>query len=263
MNAYSHSQVSLKEIALSCARKIENAQEGIEYFEFPFKHIIIDNFFPEDLAEVCLSNFPDLDQPVWEHANDKDIEIKYRTIWESEFDIPEGIVDATRILNSSPILRAISSKVSIPKLVPDAYYTGGGLNVTMPGGLLDVHVDGNYHDATGLNRRMNALVYFNKNWEPSWGGEFGAYDEKGEACVKKIAPLFNRLIVFDSHDYSFHGLPDPINFPSGESRKSLLLYYYTLDPRPDSQIVVKEPHSALWVKRNLHDKRGNKTRDFT
>ena len=42
--------------------------------------------------------------------------------------------------------------LNIDKLIPDPYFTGGGLNATISGGLLDVHVDGNYHDATGLNR---------------------------------------------------------------------------------------------------------------
>lgn len=109
---------------------------------------------------------------------------------------------------------------------------------------------------------MNALVYLNKGWQPEWGEEFGAYDNKGEVCLKKIAPLFNRLVIFDSHDYSYHGLPDPIAFPAGTSRKSIILYYYTVQPRPEHQIAIKDPHSALWVKRNLMDKRGNKTRDF-
>lgn len=263
MTSFFHSQTALKEIALSCAKKITDARNGIEYFDEPFKHIVIDNFFSEGLADLCLSKFPELTDPSWEHANDKDIEVKFRSTWKSEFDIPDGIVDAVRILNSSIILRAMGDRLAIPKLVPDAYFTGGGLNVTMPGGLLDVHVDGNYHDATGLNRRLNALVYLNRGWQPEWGGEFGAYDSTGEVCLKKIAPLFNRLVIFDSHDFSFHGLPDPIAFPTGTSRKSILLYYYTLESRPESQIAVKAPHSALWIKRNLFDKRGNKTRDFT
>ena len=248
--------------AQQCTKKISAAQLGLEYFTTPYKHLVIDSFFSESLAKECLNHFPDIGDSSWEHANDSDIEIKYRTTWQSEFDIPEGIIDAVRILNSAHFLRAMSERFDIPKVISDAYFTGGGLNITRTGGLLDVHVDGNYHDATGLNRRLNALLYLNPNWKPGWGGEFGIYDETGENCIKEVAPLFNRLVIFDSHDKSFHGLPAPLNFPEGELRRSILLYYYTKDPRPNSQISINEPHSALWKKRNFLDKRGSKTREF-
>lgn len=258
----SFSQAALKTMAQSCADKIKNAREGVEYFKEPYKYVVIDNFLSPELAELCLKNFPMPDDPTWEKMNDTDIEVKARTTWKSEFDIPENIVDAVRILNSSLILNAMAERFEIPKIVPDPYFTGGGLNATYRGGLLDVHVDGNYHDASGLNRRLNALVYLNKEWEPSWGGEFGIYDNKGEVCLKKVAPIFNRLVIFDSHDFSFHGLPEAFQCPEDYSRKSIILYYYTKAPRPSEHIAVEQPHSALWKKRDLNDKRGNKTRDY-
>ena len=261
-NDFYLSQNELKNMAYLCSKKIIEVRSGVDFFKEPFQHFVIDNFFPNQLAEACLENFPELGDPIWQHSNDEDVEIKMRTNWQSEFDMPSGISEAVRILNSAPLLRAISDKLSIPKLLPDSYFTGGGLNATVRGGLLDVHVDGNYHDATGLNRRVNAIVYLNKNWEKDWGGEFGLYDENGDKCLKEIAPLFNRLVVFDTHDLSFHGLPNPLNFPENDSRKSIILYYYTKEARPTSQIVVNEPHSALWKKRGLMDKQGNKTRDF-
>jgi len=61
-------------------------------------------------------------------------------------------------MNSSYFLQAMGERFGIPKVLPDPNFTGGGLNATKPGGLLDVHVDGNYHDAAGLNRRLNALI---------------------------------------------------------------------------------------------------------
>jgi hypothetical protein len=94
------------------------------------------------------------------------------------------------------------------------------------------------------------------------GGDFGLYNNTGDELIKKISPIFNRLMIFDTNDYSFHGLPDPLNFPENESRKSIILYYYTKDSRPSSQIAVEQPHSALWKKRGIVDKKGNKTRDF-
>lgn len=259
---FKNSQATLKVMAENCGDKILGAVGGINYFEAPFKHLVSDNFFVIDFATSLLAAFPPTEDSSWEHANDADIEIKYRTTWKSEFDIPDGLVDEIRILNSAKILQALSEKFSIPKLVPYPYFTGGGLNIMKTGGLLDVHVDGNYHDATGLNQRMNAILYLNPNWQKGWGGEFGFYDENEEKCLKKVEPIFNRLVVFDSHDKSFHGLPNLLKSPEGEDRKSIILYYYTKETRPSSQISISEPHSALWRKRRLLDKRGNKTRNF-
>ena len=260
MSAFTQSD--LKVMAHSCADKVLRANQGEQYFDEPYRHIILDDFLEKRLADLCLANFPPLEDGSWEFANDKDVEIKYRSTWGSEFDIPEGIVDAVRILNSSLFLTAMAQRIGIEKIVPDPYFSGGGLNVTTRGGLLDVHVDGNYHDATGLNRRLNAILYLNPDWQPSWGGGFGVYDNTGQVCLRQVAPLFNRLVIFDSHDFSFHGLPDPVAFPEGATRKSIILYYYTKAPRPPEHVRIEEPHSALWKKRGLNDKRGQRTRTF-
>ncbi len=257
-----YSQNELREMTAACTAKVKAVKGTKNYFAEPYQYFFIDDFFDSELAQACLDNFPAVDDSSWHKANDADIEIKQRSTWTSEFDIPEGIVAAVRILNSAPFLNAMTDVFGIAKIIPDPYFTGGGLNATRRGGLLDVHVDGNYHDATGLNRRINALVYFNPEWQPEWGGEFGIYDNKGETCVKKLAPLFNRLVVFDSHDFSYHGLPDPLNFPEDTVRKSIILYYYTRDARPQHLIAVDEPHSALWKKRDFTDKKGSKTRAY-
>ena len=255
-------QEDLKNLAtLSVAKVIS---EDSNFSELPFKHLYCDNFFSTEFANALLDSFPKLDNSdLWDSSNDPEIEVKMRSKWQSEFDIPDTIIDAIRVLNSSLFLKSVSEKFDIPKLMPDPYFTGGGLNVTVSGGLLDVHVDGNYHDASGLNRRINAILYLNPGWQEGWGGEFGLYDETGDNLIKKIAPIHNRLVIFDTNDKSFHGLPDPLNFPEGHARRSIILYYYTKDERPTNQVTVKQPHSALWKKKGVLDKRGNKTRDFS
>ena len=255
-------QKELKDLANKLSSKILQTVENSSFFDFPFKHCVVDNLFEENIALELLKSFPELNNKIWEKTSDKDIEVKYRTNFQSEFDVPDGLVNVFRIFNSSIFLKAISKLFDIPKLLPDPYYTGGGLNITEQGGLLDVHVDGNYHDASGLNRRVNVILYLNPGWEKGWGGEFGLYNENGTKLIKKIDPVFNRLVIFDTHDKSFHGLPDPLNFPKGKNRKSIILYYYTKKERPSGVNIYKEPHSALWVKKNITDKKGNKTRDF-
>lgn len=254
-------QVTLKQITESSRKKIINKERN-NFSKNPFPHLFIDDFFENQFANELLEAFPALDSQSWERTNDPEIEVKMRSKWTSEFDIPEKIIDAIRIMNSAPFLKALATALEIPKLIPDPYYTGGGLNVTVSGGLLDVHVDGNYHDATGLHRRVNAILYLNPGWQEGWGGEFGLYDNKGEQLIEKIAPLHNRFMAFDTNDFSFHGLPDPLNFPEGHARRSIILYYYTKEPRPYSKIAVDQPHSALWKKKGWTDKIGNKTRDF-
>lgn len=245
----------MNDIAEGCANRILKAKR----FTKPFKYVVIDNFLPKYLVDTCYINFPSKEEKIWEKSNDK-VEKKLRSNYKSEFDFPYGLKDAVGILNSSHILNAMSEALGIPKLIPDPYFTGGGLNMSFKGGMLDVHVDGNYHDATGLNRRVNAILFLNPDWNESWGGEFGIYEDEGKTLVKKIYPIMNRLVIFDTNDNSFHGTPDPITCPRGEDRKSLILYYYTVAEREN--VRWDKPHSALWRKNNLTDKKGKTEREY-
>lgn len=245
---------TLKYTATTCANKIYLAKVN----QKPFKYLVVDDFLPPDLAVKCLLNFPDPKEKIWDKQND-DVEKKLRSTYECEFDFPDGLQDVVRILNSSIILESMGDALGIPKLVPDPYFTGGGLNTTLRGGYLDVHVDGNYHDATGLNRRVNTILFLNPMWEESWGGEFGVY--KGDKLVDKVYPYMNRLVIFDTHDKSFHGTPDPIQCPKSESRKSLILYYYTVAEREN--VKWKKPHRALWRKHNNTDKSYKTEREYS
>jgi len=62
----------------------------------------------------------------------------------------------------------------IDALVPDPHFEGGGLHQIEPGGHLKVHADFNRHPRTGLARRLNALIYLNRDWKPEYGGALGS-----------------------------------------------------------------------------------------
>lgn len=246
-------QKSLKDIALGCAEKINKTDF---FYHEPTKHLIVENFLPTSLLGEIINNFPSTEEGEWDFQNDRDIEVKFRSKWTSEFDIPDKISDVIRILNSSLVLSEISNRFAIQKLIPDPYFSGGGLNTILPGGLLDVHVDGNYHEKMALHRRINAILFLNPGWQNEWGGDFCFYDNNAINCVKKVAPLNNRLFIFDTHDKSFHGHPEPLNCPLGTSRKSLILYYYTSAERDSQNILHSGPHSSLWRNRSFFDKKG-------
>jgi hypothetical protein len=52
-------------------------------------------------------------------------------------------------------------------------------------------------------------------------------------CVAKVPPLLNHALIFETNEISYHGFPEPLRCPEGESRKSIALYYYTVDPDPN------------------------------
>jgi hypothetical protein len=225
----------------------------------PFSHLVLDSALPpEAIAEMhqAVCHRP---SGAWEKSNDA-VEVKWRSNWQSEYDIPEPAREVVRFFNSGLFLRELSRVTGIPKLIADPYYSGGGFNLSRRGGFLDVHVDGNWHDAMAVHRRLNLILYLNQGWQQEWGGALGFYDETGEKLVKSIDPVGNRLVIFETHDKSFHGHPELIDCPEHENRTSIILYYYTSAPRPAEQVTVDQPHSALWKKTGWLDKRGRRTR---
>lgn len=197
----------------------------------PFPHLCLDDVIEAGAVDQIHAMFTRLPDDTWDKSNDIGIEVKWRSNWRSEYDIPEPAREIVRFFNSGIFLRQLARLTGIPNLIPDPYYTGGGFNLIKRGGYLDVHCDGNWHDAMAVHRRLNLLLYLNRGWDPAWGGAFGLYDETGQTLLRDYAPLGNRLLIFETHDRSFHGHPEPLQCPDEQYRSSIILYYYTSAPR--------------------------------
>ena len=197
----------------------------------PFPHIHLDNFLPPDVAEAVLAEFPKPGAIDWHNYN-RQTEIKLVCTDEKQFG------PVTRNLfyqfHSLPFLRFLEKITGIPDLIPDPALRGGGLHQIRRGGLLNLHADFNKHDSTFLDRRINILLYLNKDWEEAYGGHLEMWDKDTKFCGDKVLPVFNRLAIFSTTSESFHGHPDPLNCPQDMTRKSLALYYYT-NGRPRSE----------------------------
>jgi Rps23 Pro-64 3,4-dihydroxylase Tpa1-like proline 4-hydroxylase len=215
----------------------------------PFPHVVADNLFDPRLIDLILRQYPGRDAAIWQHYDQRDIQVKVRTNWKSDADIPSDVREVVHALNCGRFLLALSRLTGISHLISDPYLTGGGLSSVYRGGILDLHCDGNWHDAMAVHRRLNAILYLNPGWEESWGGQLEFWDRGLERCMKKIAPLSNRLVIFLTNDFTFHGHPQPLQCPEEESRKSLILYYYTSQPRDPEEVAVDDPHRALWRNR--------------
>ena len=214
----------------------------------PFPHIIFDDFFDPELLLNCANKFPDLAITSSARYNNQ-AEIKLASKRGDEQQ-PESIKQLLRYLNSHEFLDFLQELTSIKEpLLPDPHFYGGGLHEIKAGGLLKVHADFCRHPETGLDRRLNILIYLNQNWEASYGGELQLWDKEMKECRQKILPIFNRLVIFNTNDFTYHGHPDPLQCPENKSRKSLALYYFS-NGRPSSELRPSDINqSTLFVKR--------------
>lgn len=212
----------------------------------PFPSIYFDNFFNEDVLNKVVEEFPDLSKQKDIHNYDTHNEKKLASKGESSFG--EMTRSLSHYMNSQPILEFLQELTGIKEtLMPDPYFIGGGYHELKPGGLLKIHADFNKHKMAMIDRRINLLVYLNKDWEESYGGHFELWDKDMTKAHVKILPIFNRVAIFSTTDFSYHGNPDPVSCPEGRSRRSLAFYYYS-NGRPASE-VSDDDHTTLFVGR--------------
>jgi Rps23 Pro-64 3,4-dihydroxylase Tpa1-like proline 4-hydroxylase len=208
----------------------------------PFPHITIDGLFDDGDLDTTLAAFPARQEMQWMEF-DSPLEKKLG-FYHERSRLSKSVRDFLNDMNSFEMLVWLEALTGIDGLIPDPYFGGGGLHQIEPGGFLKVHADFNVHPKLKLDRRLNMLIYLNKGWQDEWGGHLELWDADGKACRERIAPLFNRTVVFSTTDTSFHGHPHPLACPEGVTRKSVSLYYYTCG-RPEPERSA--PHDTRFI----------------
>lgn len=228
MEILNQSFSNLEEVLEKYSSQYQNAH--------PFPSIYIDDFINPELLDKVLSEFPDLSKKevFYDNPNEK----KHATKGDKDFGPNTKIL--VNYLNSEPFLDFLQKLTGIKeKLVADPYYEGGGFHEIKAGGFLKIHVDFHKHRELKLDRRLNLLIYLNKDWEESYGGHFELWEKDMSRPATRILPIFNRMAMFSTTGSSWHGHPDPVTCPPDRSRRSLALYYYS-DGRPESELKRSE-----------------------
>ena len=209
----------------------------------PFPHIVLDNFFDEQFLSGALAEFPDLSLSSSSVSFNSSSQVKFAS-HRGDSQQPDSIKHLLRYLNSHSFLDFLASLTSIEEsLIPDPHFNGGGLHEIKTGGFLKVHTDFHKHPSTGLDRRLNLLIYLNKDWKESYGGHLELWNRDMNQCEKKILPLFNRMVIFNTNDFTYHGHPDPLCSPKEISRRSLALYYFS-NGRPSYELKTRRIHQS-------------------
>lgn len=233
---FSHNEM----LPVSTLMKLAESEAENYKVASPFAHGVYDNLFSPELLDKVIEEFEE-GEKTW-----REFESKYEKKLQMNRDINLRPVTRQLIhnLNSEPFLEFLEKLTGIQGLIPDPYLAGGGLHKIPPGGKLGVHVDFNGHSKMNVFRRLNVLIYLNKDWKEEWGGHFELWDHKKKGCVKKVLPLFNRMAIFTTTSTSFHGHPEPLQCPEDRNRISLALYYYTANDRGDQS---SKSHSTQFL----------------
>jgi Rps23 Pro-64 3,4-dihydroxylase Tpa1-like proline 4-hydroxylase len=212
----------------------------------PYPHIYFDNFLPLDVAEAALRDFPEPKEVDWRSY--KDVNQHKKMAFDAVEKLPASIRDVLYFLNTRPMLKFLETLTGIQSVLPDPNYVGGGLHQIRPGGLLEVHADFSYHNGLRLDRRINVLIYLNKDWKEEYGGHFELWDREVKRAEKKILPIFNRCAIFSTTSVSFHGHPEPLMCPPDRNRKSIATYYYS-NGRPEEDPELTHKHEVAFQQR--------------
>ena len=197
----------------------------------PFPHIVLKNIWDESrlslAAEEC-QRFTN-----WDEEKNFVGSVGKRSC-STIAKLPINVASLINYCNSPVFLKDLEILTGENGLIPDPYLYGGGIHSTLNNGFLRMHADFNWHERLRLYRRLNVLIYLNKEWDADWGGDLKfAVIKNGRLSVKSsISPDFNKTVVFTTTDHSFHGHPDPMKLPEGVSRNSIALYYY-LSRKPE------------------------------
>ena len=207
---------------------IYTSSEGVQNLQqefqqgVPYKHLVMDNFLRESIAENLYDNFPSIEllDKHYKGLNEKKSEGANFSQFHSSFS------EIKTEIMSPEFCQWIAEVTQIPDVFVTDDKLGTGLHQGGNGSFLDIHIDFNIHAEKNVHRRLNLLIYMNKDWLPEYGGDLEMWDANMTKCEKKVAPLFNRVVIFETSEISYHGY-SKITVPEHINRKSIYSYFYT------------------------------------
>ena len=189
----------------------------------PFPHLAVSGWFNPVLLELVREEFDFVDKSKWKvHHND--MELTRRSAKHDDLGPASQIYFG--IVNSGWFVDMISEITGEKDLLPDPTLLNGGLHETPPGGKFSIHRDFDRHARYGLNNKMVFITYLNRNWDPDWGSALELWDSTTRTSLRSVQPELGNSVLLVHGPKSFHGHPEPMTAPPGQTRRSVAVYYY-------------------------------------
>ena len=228
----------------------ENTLKNSSYENYPFPHTIIDNFLKNDKLDDILLSINNLnDDDAYYKIINPSCQFNYnKYAFNSNFNscLQKLFIE----LNSREFISYLENISGIKELITnDINLLGAGIHRIKKGGHLQLHTDFNsyYNNYGKLDRRINLLIYMNPEWKEEYNGSLCLVDKKNNICVKKILPILNRCVIFNTSNKSIHGHPEILNTPENINRHSIAVYYYTKNNNNNNLDFEGDiEHSTIW-----------------
>jgi Rps23 Pro-64 3,4-dihydroxylase Tpa1-like proline 4-hydroxylase len=205
----------------------------------PIKHIIVDNFFPEEIYKNLCNDIRNYPADKWIHKN---------------LGNTSGPRKETRDFTGSDILQNIMLNLTghnfiswmtkitgVEGIIPDPHYLGAGITSTPRNSQLGLHIDFNWNNSLKLNRAFNLIIYSNPEWKSEWNGQLEFWNRSKTEKLLTVEPTPNRLIFWEYEQEFFHGFTEPILCPEDIERQNLMSIYYLSNSTP-----LESPHKSVF-----------------
>ena len=228
--------------------------DNIDYLDEPFPHCVVDNFLDSTIADELYDNIKSLKLKNANSSFTQKGRFEYNKFGFSEIgSFSSPLKDVFVYLASKEFVEKIEKLTGISGLVyGDVNLRGAGVHIIKNKGFLGMHTDFNTynHPIHGkLDRRINLLLYMNKDWNSEYNGNLLMYHPDNISKVKSIEPIFNRCVIFNTTNKSVHGHPFPLTVDKEDIyRRSIAVYYYTKNENGNVDFEGDSPHSTLWHK---------------
>jgi len=205
----------------------------------PYPMITLDNFLPESMAKAMELECESIPEFHWKEFTRRDSYMRELT----NLEVAPVAQNFTNQMHSQAGMQWLIKLTGIKDLIPDPYIVGAGYSRSYPGCKLSIHTDFNWNDTIKVHRMLSMIIYLGSDWEEEWGGHLHFNDFNNKGPVQKVAPMFNRAIIWRHHERGFHGFPDALACPEGRTRNAFRLFFYVSNAKHDDENL---PHRSLY-----------------
>jgi len=200
----------------------------------------------------------------WDRYNNL---FEQKNTYRDKYNFPPRLNELFSELTNQVFINKLNELTGL-ELINDNERLLWGLHTFNNNDKLDMHIDAGRHLPTGMYKAITLGIYLSKNWTDNNGGYLELWNgdnitivsnPKIYECKKKISPIFNRCIIFESNNKSWHGSPEHCICKNNEVRIFITLSYLIGNP---TQTINNTYYKAYFVKRpqDEEDEEKNKLR---